>query len=110
MKLLDNLSDTSAELATRFKREARAASAVESEGIVQVFDVGRDPEVGLYMVMELLHGEDLEARLRKQPGRRLDPVVVAQIGHQAARALVKAHAASSRPTSSSRSAKTARCG
>jgi serine/threonine protein kinase len=93
VKLLDNLSDTSAELATRFKREARAASAVESEGIVQVFDVGRDPEVGLYMVMELLHGEDLEARLRKQPGRRLDPVVVAQIGHQAARALVKAHAA-----------------
>jgi serine/threonine protein kinase len=93
VKLLDNVGVTSAELATRFKREARAASAVESDGIVQVFDVGRDPEVGLYMVMELLQGEDLEARLRKQPGRRLDPGVVAQIGYQAARALVKAHAA-----------------
>ena len=45
------------------------------------------------MVMEYLQGEDLEMRLRKQPGRRLDPSIVAQIGYQAARALVKAHAA-----------------
>jgi serine/threonine protein kinase len=60
---------------------------------VQVFDVGRDPKVGLFMVMELLQGEDLEMRLRKEPGRRLDPTYVAQIGYQTARALVKAHAA-----------------
>jgi serine/threonine protein kinase len=93
VKIIDSGNDLSPELAMRFKREARAASAVESENIVQVFDVGRDPQVGLYMVMELLHGEDLEMRLRKQPGRRLDPLVVAQIGHQSARALVKAHAA-----------------
>jgi serine/threonine-protein kinase len=93
VKILDAVADTSAELATRFRREARAASAVESDGIVQVFDVGRDPEIGLFMVMELLQGEDLEARLRKQPGRRLEPIVAAQIGHQVARALVKAHGA-----------------
>ena len=93
VKVLDAVAHTSAELATRFRREARAASAVESDGIVQVFDVGRDPDIGLYMVMELLSGEDLEMRLRQQPGRRLDPVVVAHIGHQVARALVKAHAA-----------------
>ena len=93
VKIIDAGNDMSAELATRFKREARAASAVESENIVQVFDVGRDPQVGLYMVMELLHGEDLEMRLRKQPGRRLDPLEVAQMGHQVSRALVKAHAA-----------------
>ena len=93
VKVLDAVAHTSAELATRFRREARAASAVESDGIVQVFDVGRDPDIGLYMVMELLSGEDLEMRLRRQPGRRLDPVVVAHIGHQVARALVKAHAA-----------------
>jgi eukaryotic-like serine/threonine-protein kinase len=93
VKILDAVAHTSAELATRFKREARAASAVESDGIVQVFDVGQDPEIGLYMVMEFLSGEDLEMRLRRQPGRRLDPVVVAHIGHQVARALVKAHAA-----------------
>ncbi|HEY2516355.1 MAG TPA: serine/threonine-protein kinase [Polyangiaceae bacterium] len=93
VKIIDSASIGSSELATRFKREARAASAVESENIVQVFDVGRDPEVGLYMVMELLQGEDLEMRLRKQLGRRLDPVTVAQLGYQIARALLKAHTA-----------------
>ena len=93
IKIIDSAADTSAELAARFKREARAASAVESDGIVQVFDVGSDPKVGLFMVMELLQGEDLEMRLRKQPGRRLDPAIVAQIGYQVARALVKAHTA-----------------
>jgi serine/threonine-protein kinase len=93
VKIIDAASSLSSELKTRFKREARAASAVESEHIVQVFDVGSDPEIGLYMVMEYLVGEDLEMRLRKQPGRRLDHVFVAQVGHQVARALVKAHAA-----------------
>jgi serine/threonine protein kinase len=92
IKIIDGAGDTSAELATRFRREARAASAVESDGIVQVFDVGRDPSVGLFMVMELLQGEDLENRLRKEPGRKLEPALVAQIGYQVSRALVKAHA------------------
>jgi serine/threonine protein kinase len=92
VKIIESGNELSPELAARFKREARAASAVESDNIVQVFDVGRDPQVGLFMVMELLHGEDLEMRLRKQPGRRLDPTVCAQIGYQVARALVKAHA------------------
>jgi serine/threonine-protein kinase len=93
VKIIESGSELSPELATRFKREARAASAVESENIVQVFDVGRDPVVGLYMVMEFLQGEDLEVRLRKQLGRRLDPVLAAQVGYQAARALAKAHEA-----------------
>ena len=93
VKIIDSAAVMSPELATRFKREARAASAVESEGIVQVFDVGRDPQVGLYMVMEFLQGEDLEMRLRRQVGRRLDPLIAADIGHQVARALAKAHGA-----------------
>jgi serine/threonine-protein kinase len=93
VKVIDMASAASSELTTRFKREARAASAVESEHIVQVFDVGNDPDIGLYMVMEFLHGEDLEARLRRFEGRRIDPVMATIIGHQVARALVKAHAA-----------------
>jgi serine/threonine protein kinase len=93
VKIIDTASAMSSELTTRFKREARAASAVESEHIVQVFDVGSDPEIGLFMVMEFLVGEDLEMRLRKEEGRRLDPIPATQIAHQTARALVKAHAA-----------------
>ena len=38
----------------------------EVEHIVQVFDVGHDPEHGLFMVMELLSGEDLADRLDRE--------------------------------------------
>ena len=93
MKIIDTACAMSPELTLRFKREARAASAVESENIVQVFDVGSDPNLGLYMVMEFLNGEDLEMRLRKHEGRRMDVFTAATIGHQVARALVKAHGA-----------------
>jgi eukaryotic-like serine/threonine-protein kinase len=78
-------------VAERFRREARAASKVESDSIVDVFDVGTDPRIGLYMVMEYLSGEDLSARLERE--KRIDVSVVIDVGIQAARALAKAHAA-----------------
>ena len=92
IKVIEHEHARSAELAARFKREARAASAVESEHIVQVFDVGEDPAVGLYMVMEYLAGEDLAERLARAGGR-LPVEEAAPIVIQAARALAKAHAA-----------------
>src|SRR5438477_657215 len=82
----------SRELTARFKREARAASAVESEHIVQVFDAGADPDVGLFMVMEYLVGEGLEQRLAREAWRCLNPATAAQIAYQTALALMKAHA------------------
>jgi tRNA A-37 threonylcarbamoyl transferase component Bud32 len=92
IKVIEHEHARSAELAARFRREARAASAVESEHIVQVFDVGHDDAVGLYMVMELLVGEDLSSRLEKGGGKiPVDEAVT--IATQAARALGKAHAA-----------------
>ena len=92
IKVIEHEHARSAELAARFRREARAASAVESEHIVQVFDVGQDEAIGLYMVMELLVGEDLASRLEKAGGKI--PVEEAvTIATQAARALGKAHAA-----------------
>src|SRR6185295_7953045 len=69
IKVIEHEHARSWELAARFKREARAASAVESEHIVQVFDVGSDEKIGLYMVMELLSGEDLSERLQKSGGK-----------------------------------------
>jgi len=92
IKVIEHEHARSTELAARFRREARAASAVESEHIVQVFDVGQDDAIGLYMVMELLVGEDLSSRLEKAGGKI--PVEEAvTIATQAARALGKAHAA-----------------
>ena len=48
----------------RFQREARAAGAIETQHIAQVLDIGTDPATGHpYLVMELLHGEDLQERI-----------------------------------------------
>ncbi len=58
-------------LVERFKVEARASGAIESQHIAQVFDVGADETLKVpYMAMEFLKGEDLEhllARLRWMP-------------------------------------------
>ena len=91
IKVIEASHAGSEEIAARFRREARAASAVESDNIVQVFDIGKDPEIGLYMVMEFLTGEDLSGRLTRVT--RLDTETAVTIGTQAARALAKAHAA-----------------
>ncbi len=91
IKVIEPGRARSPEIAARFKREARAASKVESDHIVQVFDVGQDDAFGLYMVMEFLSGEDLSARLRRE--RRLEVPVAVAIALQASRALAKAHAA-----------------
>jgi serine/threonine-protein kinase len=79
------------EMVARFRREVRAAGILESEYVVQVFDAGRDDELGLYLVTELLVGEDLEARLARV--RTLHATTAAAIGYQVARGLAKAHAA-----------------
>jgi serine/threonine-protein kinase len=79
------------EAASRFRREARAASSVDSEHIVDVFDVGEDADLGLFMVMELLDGEDLGALLCRVG--HLEPTLALAIARQAAVALDKAHAA-----------------
>ncbi len=81
----------SQEVVGRFRREARAASAVESEYIAQIYDFGRDERLGLYMVIEYLEGEDLEARLARE--RWITEADAATIGLQVARGLAKAHGA-----------------
>lgn len=91
IKLLETEHSRAEEIAARFRREGRAASRIESEHVVQVFDVGEDPTHGLYMVMEFLVGEDLAARLERE--KLLDVPVAVDIAWQTARGLAKAHAA-----------------
>src|SRR5580704_10758225 len=57
--------DASPMARARFQREAKVAAGVRSLHVVHVQDYGI--ENGLpYLVMELLEGEDLEARLRRK--------------------------------------------
>jgi serine/threonine-protein kinase len=47
----------------RFQREAEVASSIGNEHIVQAFDFNRTDDGVPYMVLELLEGEDLAARM-----------------------------------------------
>jgi len=80
------------ELVKRFFREAKASSIIESDHIVQVYDSGYDPELGWpFMVMEMLHGEDLEGTLKRNGA--IPPLAAAKLVLQAAMGLAKAHEA-----------------
>ena len=74
----------------RFLREAKAAAALHHPNVVSVYDFGSDDEVGLdFLVMELLHGEDLSVRLARTGP---PPAHVAlSILRQAARGLAAGH-------------------
>jgi hypothetical protein len=71
----------------RFLREARAAGQLHHPNIVTVHDVGRTEE-GLFIVSELVEGENLAERLRRE---RLSFSETAELTAQAADALHYAH-------------------
>jgi eukaryotic-like serine/threonine-protein kinase len=91
LKFLSATTCTDGDAATRFQREAEAASLAESPHIVQIFDSGRSEQGLPFLVMELLTGEDLRARLRREG--RLDVDSAVRIGVQVLKALKQAHAA-----------------
>jgi serine/threonine protein kinase len=91
IKLIHAEYSDSPEVVARFRREARAASAVDSDYIVQIYDFGRDDKLGLYMVIEYLEGEDLEARLKREQWISEQEAVA--LGIQIGRGLAKAHTA-----------------
>lgn len=74
---------------SRLEREARLASSLNHPGIVTVFDVGRF-EDRPYVVMELVEGPSLAARLTE---RRLPVRDALEIAAQVADALAAAHGA-----------------
>jgi serine/threonine protein kinase len=73
----------------RFDNEARAAATIESKHAIQVFDHGLSADGRPYIVMELLLGEPLDARLKRVG--RLHPVDTARVIQQVCRALYRAH-------------------
>jgi len=77
------------ELLDRFQHEARAASQIGQENIVEVFDFGHTPEGEAYFVMEALDGESLARVLHRDgpmPVARALPIFL-----QICRALGAAH-------------------
>jgi hypothetical protein len=64
VKVLHSEFGTRPEIVTRFFNEARAATQIADPGIVQIFDFGQH-DGRAYIVMELLVGETLDARIRR---------------------------------------------
>ncbi len=88
IKVLGSEAHGDQAVGARFVREARAAAQLRHPGIVQVHDI--DPD-GQFIVMELVRGESLSARLRRE--NKLPPSEVRRIGGALLEALGVAHAA-----------------
>ncbi len=75
----------------RFRREARAFSAIKSPHVARVIDAGTAAELddAPFFAMELLAGEDLAARLAREGAQAPDDVAAWLA--QAAKALARAH-------------------
>ena len=88
--LASHLSDDPHALA-RFHREAEIISQLNHPSIVQVVDFDATPEGEPYLVMELLEGESLDARLEREERLPLQEAI--RITAQAASGLNAAHRA-----------------
>jgi serine/threonine protein kinase len=89
LKMLREL-DAGDEQLRRFRREAAIGARIQHPGITVVHDIGQH-ENQLFIVMELLQGEDLARVLAREPGGLPLPQAV-DVAAQTARALSAMHA------------------
>ncbi len=66
IKMLDDRFLSNLNVVQRFGREARAASAIHHEGIVEVLDLDQTEEGKPFLVMEYLEGELLSRRIDRR--------------------------------------------
>src|SRR5262249_31230490 len=69
IKMLHTEMSIDAEVKRRFLREGYVANAVDHPGTVKVLDDDTAEDGSVFIVMELLEGETLEARADRQGGR-----------------------------------------
>jgi serine/threonine protein kinase len=74
----------------RMKQEARAAAAVSHPNFVTLHDMGEEPDVGLFLVFELVKGPTLRDRITQGP---LDLEEAYKIARDLGSALDRAHEA-----------------
>jgi len=79
------------EIVQRFFNEARAATAIKHPSIVEIYDFGWASDGSAFIVMELMEGESLAARMRRLG--RLPAATATTIARQVANALAAAHKA-----------------
>jgi serine/threonine-protein kinase len=76
-------------LIDRMRQEARASARVTHPNIVGLYDMGEDPELGLFLVFEYAEGLTLEQRISRGP---LGAEAGAKLARELGDALTTAHA------------------
>ncbi len=90
IKIMKPAYAADAEALARLFNEARAVNLIEHPGLVQITEFGQLPDGSAYLVMELLRGDTLSARLRRSGGRLAERPALA-IASQLASVLAAAH-------------------
>ncbi|HEY0101390.1 MAG TPA: protein kinase [Pyrinomonadaceae bacterium] len=90
VKILTGSMFGNSEALRRFEREAQASARLHHPNIITVHDYGLLSTEGAYLVMELIAGETLGARIRRE--RQLAPAVAADLFEQILDGLKAAHA------------------
>jgi serine/threonine-protein kinase len=90
LKVLRDDFSNRPEVVERFKQEAKAASRIGNQHIVDISDFGVTPSGASYFVMEMLDGDDLANELSREGTLALTRA--ADIVAQCCRALAAAHA------------------
>ena len=68
VKMLSPAGSRDDEMVARLFNEARSATAIRHPGVVEIYDFGFLPDDTAYIIMELLEGESLADRLRRDGG------------------------------------------
>jgi serine/threonine-protein kinase len=89
IKFLKDEYSCQPEVVARFAREAKTAMQIRSDHCVRMMDVGSDPRVGPFIVMEHLRGHDLAGVIAKDG--RIAPRRAADLVLQVCDALASAH-------------------
>ncbi len=90
VKFMSEQSASDPAVVARFEREAKLAARIKSPHVVQTLDYATTTDGIPFIVMELLEGQDLAARLESLPKLSLEDTSGVLI--QICRALAKAHA------------------
>ncbi|MEM9729841.1 MAG: serine/threonine-protein kinase, partial [Myxococcota bacterium] len=88
VKVLSEAREDKPDGVERFLREAKAATRIDNDHIVQVVNFDTHDEHGVFLVMEMLDGEDLASRIARSP-IPIDEAVLLAV--QTADALQAAH-------------------
>ena len=91
VKLLHPELCVQGEVKERFLREGYVANKVDHPGAVRVLDNDVAEDGSVFLVMELLDGETIDARVEARPGRRLEVGEVLAIADDVLDVLATAH-------------------